>query len=327
MKDNYVYRVLSFEDISSLEDLFSAAFNRTPKNNFFKWKYFENPFGDTILIGSFCNEKLVGSGAMLPEEVNDCGLIKKVYKCTDLMTHPDHQQKGISKLVNKLLIDELLKTKSAFSYTICSKVSTKSFLKNNWNYVSEISNQFKPFFLLKISSVFRFKKQLDIRHSLVIGDLLNNFIFSVSTDQITLNKTLEYLKWRISNPNYDYNLLFHFNQKNEVNGYLIYSISRNSLINIIDCDSGSCDSSIIDNLFYKVEDIAIKNKNRGILIMSLKGSEYEKRVKKRGYIKNPLKRGPLVTLLDLNVRYNDISDDYIKDIKMWNLSALNYDDI
>lgn len=327
MKEEYTYRVLSVVDLSSLENLFISAFDKMVKTNFFKWKYFENPCGSTILVGAFFNEKLVGSGAMIMEEFNNFGVLEKVFKCTDLMTHPDHQKKGISKAINKLLNEEVLKCNTSFSYTLCSKVSTKSFIKNDWKYVEEISNLFKPLVLLKIGSFFS-NKNNNTKLFDSIDDLLTNYSFTVFNTKTSLNKTSEYLKWRTSNPNFTYKIVCNFDNEKKMNGYLIYSISKNNLLNIIDFDSNSENGLLVINtLINETEQLAVKEKCKGILVMTLKGSGLSNLFVKKGYLRNPFKKGPLTTVLDFNIKTYKTVEMQILDVKTWNLSALNYDDI
>jgi hypothetical protein len=327
MIEEYSYRVLSVDDLPNIEELFFSAFANRVKTNFFKWKYFENPYGDTILAGAFYKEKLVGSGSMMLEEFNNFGVLEKVYKCTDLMTHPDHQKKGISKAINKLLNEEVLKSNSSFSYTLCSNVSTKSFIKNDWNQVGEISNLFKPLFILKIGSFLSHKKnRTKVFDS--IDDLLLNYRFSVFKNKTAINKTSEYIKWRTSNPNFTYKIVCSFDKMNNLNGYLIYSLSKNNLLNIIDFDATfDYRSEIIDTLINETEHIAVKEKYKGILVMAIKGSGLSDLFIKKGYLRNPFKKGPLTTVLDFNIKTYKAVNRQVLDIKSWELSALNYDDI
>lgn len=323
MGEIYSYKLLSIDDIPQLEKLFLAAFNQQVKKDFFKWKYFDNPFGSAILVGAYFNDLLVGSGAMIPEELNHCGKINLTYKCTDLMTHPYHQQKGISKSVNAFLNEEVLKTKASYTYTLCSKVSTKSFVKNKWVHVEEISNFFKPRILLRSSFLFANRKS-GIHHFDELGNILDNFRFFVSDNLISLNKTNAFMKWRISNPNFSYKILCHFDEKEEVNGYLIYSLSSNNLVNIIDFES--TDKLIVKNLLKELEYLAVKGRFRGILVMTLKKSRLYRFIGRRGYIRNPFNKGPLKTILDFNMKVND-SDESLFDSRIWEISSLNYDDI
>ncbi len=326
MSEIYSYRLLNNTDILKLENLFKSAFNLNVKENFFNWKYFSNPCGETILVGAFYNDQLVGSGAMLIENMNVLGTNEKVYKCTDLMTHPEHQKKGISKEINKLLNEEVIKNDSLFSYTLCSKISTKSFIKNNWSHLGEISNLFKPHLLLKLTSFS--KKNKHIKQISFTDNILINYNFIFSDLTISLNKTNDYLKWRCSNPNFSYTILGHFDDDNNLNGYLIYSLSNNNLINVIDIDSNSKNDKLVKrNLLSEVERLSVYNKNKGLLFMTLKNSELNNFLRRKGYIYNPFKKGPLVSILDLNLKINKVSNQKLDASNIWDISSLNYDDI
>lgn len=323
MREQYTYRLLSIDDIPQLEILFFAAFGQTVKKTFFKWKYFENPFGTAILVGAFFDRTLVGSGAMIPEELHHLGLSQKIYKCTDLMTHPNHQQKGISKSVNAILNEEVIRLLSPYSYTLCSKISTKSFVKNKWVHVEEITNFFKPRFVLQLSTVF-YTKNDSIVHYNEIGSVLDNFQFTFSEELISLNKTIDFIRWRTSNPNFLYRILCHFDHEKEVNGYLIYSVSSNNLINIIDFESA--DKLVVKKLLKELENITVRGLYKGILIMTLKKSRLYEFIAKRGYIRNPFDKGPLKTILDFNIKLNG-GGESIYSPEKWEISSLNYDDI
>ena len=326
MNNDYEYRLLRRGDLQKLEDLFVAAFNTPTAKDTLKWKYFLNPNGDAILVGAFYDDFLVGSGAMIPERINYFGTSSRVFKCTDLMTHPEHQQKGISKRINSLLNEEVLKTQTPFSYTFCSQISTKSFIKNKWIFIAKIINLFKPYQLLKIICLFRKRENEYIKHFNTIDDLLDEYEFNNNLSGLSIFKEIEFIKWRTNNPGYTYRLLCHYNNTNKINGYLIYSISPNNMVNVIDFDL-NCSKSVIINLFKELEFIVVINNHKGILIMALENSALYIFAKKNGYMSNPFKKGPLHSILDFNINLIGNSDKRLLNVKFWNFSALSYDDI
>jgi hypothetical protein len=325
--DNYTFKVLSVEDLESLNELFKSAFSIAPNEDLFKWKYFSNPAGNAILAGAFHHEKLVCSGAMVPEKMNVFGQERIIYKCTDLMTHPLHQRKGLSKKLNELLIERTGEMNTPFSYTLCSKISTKSFLRNNWHYIGEVTNFFKPYPLLKINSFFNKKKFEKLKGYDGIDDHLDNYTFQADSSGISVNKNPSYLKWRISHPNFTYRLICHYNIRNEVDGYLIYSISSNQLMNIIDVGSCVPDKSIIDELLSFAEHTCLKESYRGVVIMAINKTPFYDLIKKKNYLRNPLNKGPLKTILDFNIFQYDKNIEKITEPGIWNINGLSYDDI
>ena len=327
MMENYTYSLLTSQHTGAINALFHAAFGTPPKEAFVRWKYFSNPAGDAILAGAFCNGQLVGSGAMIPENMNVYGQEKLIFKCTDLMTHPDHQRKGLSKKINELLYQETLRMGTPFSYTLCSKTATKSFLKNNWLFLDEVINLFKPYALLKLTSLFRQNdtKAFDFFDS--IGDTLCAYHHSKDSSLISIKKSPAYLQWRTSNPDFSYKLICSYSQEKQINGYLIYSISPNNLLNIIDIEAADGDSKILEQLLLCVEHIAVTNQHKGILGITIKNSPLFKFLRSNHYIYNPFKKGPLTTQLDFDIYLYDKDSTTTMNTSHWNINGLSYDDI
>ena len=173
----YTFKKLDSSHLNTIDELFAVVFNYDSNQKLIQWKYFDNPSGNAICIGAFWGDKLVASGAMLPENMMVFDKPMTLYKSTDLMTHPDHQRKGLSKQINAMLKEESSKNQPIFAYTLCSHDATKSFLKNNWTHVGQFINYFKPTVLLKITSVFNKKKNNNIKKFDAINSLLDNFPF------------------------------------------------------------------------------------------------------------------------------------------------------
>ncbi len=324
---DYIYRLLTAEDQAQLNELYKAAFHREKTAGFFNWKYFNNPAGNAIVAGAFYDNKLVGSGALVPEKMNVFRNVQTVYKCTDLMTHPEHQRKGLSKKVNELLIQKIAGTKTPFLYTLCSKISTKSFLKNNWVFLEGVSNYFKPYSFLQMQSLFRKNNFTNILRYNNVYDHLNNYKFKVNENGISVSKTPEYLRWRTSNPNFMYQLICHYDSMNQVDGYLIYSISKNNVLNIIDIECYGDNKKISDELLSYAEYLTVKEKNKGILVMLIKSSPFSRFFKGHHYFKNPLNTGPLKTMIDFDIFKADNNTENITNIDIWDIYGLSYDDI
>lgn len=321
---NYTLRILDQSNVNDLNQLFEKAFKQPPLDGFIQWKYFQNPFGSTIVAGVFYADQLVASGAMLPEHLAYKGKNVTVYKCTDLMTDPDHQGKGLSKMVNKELKERSIKAGAPFFYTLCSKIATKSFRKNDWNYLEKVTNFFKPVQSLKITRAFA-KSNSSFRHFDGYNDQLQDFAFNNEGDKIQIFKTADFIKWRTSDPNFSYHLICSYDSNNVLNGYLIYSIDKANLLNIIDVEVQ--EESLFKKLIKEAELTAVKNNRKGVLVMAVKGTQFYDRIKKLRYFQNPIDKGPLVSILDFNVYEIDAEFKDISQLKNWDLKAINYDNI
>jgi len=325
---NYSYRLLSVENVSILNELFTTVFKIQPKPNFIFWKYFGNPAGNAIVAGAFSeNNQLVASGAMIPEIMNVNNKTAVVFKFTDLMTHPEHQKKGLSKNISALINEEISKLNTPFSYTLCSKIATRSFISNKWQHLAGITNFFKPYLLIKSAFLFPPKPNQQIRHFDQIGENLNSYPFKKKEKFIHLVKSKEFLKWRTSNPNFNYGLIVNYNEEKIATAYLIYSISPNNLLNVLDIESAYSDCQLELELLRQAEQIVLTNKYRGIVILAVRKTSFYNLIKKAGYLVNPFQKGPLKSILDLNAIEHKNGNISLTDLSLWEINGLNYDDV
>lgn len=322
----YTFQKLDSSHLHKIDELFSVVFNYDSNLKLIQWKYFDNPAGNAICFGAFYGEQLVASGTMMPECMMVFNKEKTLYKSTDLMTHPDHQRKGLSKQINALLKEEVSKENPIFAYTLCSHDATKSFLKNNWTHVGKFINYFKPSILLKTTAAFKSKNNTAIKKQDTIGSALDTYPFQNDTNKISSKKTVEILKWRIQNPNFRYSVLFHY-ENNKVNGYLIYSIGKSNMLNIIDVDATNNNKKILNALITAAEQETVQNNCRGIVACTVNNSSLEQIAKSNNYLNNPFTKGPLISILDFNICIDNVYGDKVLDKKNWSIYALSYDDI
>ncbi len=325
--EGYSLKILGVADLKELNELYKTAFLREKKEGFFRWKYFENPVKDAIVAGAFINDKLVGSGAMVPEKMNVLGKVETVYKCTDLMTHPEHQRKGLSKKVNELLTKKIVEANVPFLYTMCSKVSTKSFVKNNWMFMEEVSNYFKPYQLLKLLHPFKKSKHLNCTSYNEVGNYLDDYEFKILPKKISIAKSPAFLQWRTSNPNFIYKIICHYDSNRKIDGYLIYSVSKNNMLNVIDIDCYGNDKKISNQLLRCAEYTVVKENYAGIVIMAIKKSLFQQFLKNQHYLSNPYQKGPLTNKIDFDIYVYNKNLANINNLTTWNVYGLNYDDV
>jgi GNAT superfamily N-acetyltransferase len=325
--NDYTFRILGEGDLSEMNSLFEIAFNMEVKDNFLDWKYFLNPAGKAIIIGAFYQNKLVCSGAMVPTKMSVFGNIKTTYLHTDLMTHPEHQRKGLAKRIGELLIEHSKQTNTPFLYAIGARLSTHIFLKNNWRLIGGMVNFFKPYFYLKLIKTFQSKKKSTIQIHDSIANHLDKFQFKIESYKIRIHKTADYLRWRTSNPNFAYKIICSYDKNNLVNGYLIYSIAKNNLIYVIDVENEPNNPTILKNLIDGVEREVIEYKYKGVVILTIKNSDFFNLIKNKYYFRNPFNKGPLKSFLDFTIYPYGEEVELISAMKNWDILGLSYDDI
>ena len=326
--ENYSYSLLTVNNLDGLNELYKSSFGRDQFEDVFRWKYFNNPAGSAVVAGAFYENRLVASGAMIPERMYLFGLEQLVFKCTDLMTHPEHQQKGLSKKISSLLNHRIGEHKVQLSYTLCSAISTKSFLRNDWNYLGKTVNYFRPRLLIKIKGLFKRNTIKRCKIFSSVDGCFDSYDFKFDGSKISIKKSSEFIKWRTSNPKFSYRIICSYDLDDKVNGYLIFSYSLNKTLNVIDIESLEFDAEVLNSLLEFAEEIVINQGLRGIVIFSIEKTPFYEYIKKKNYLRNPVKIGPLKSALDLNfLHLSSEAKGNLLDVTIWDINGLSYDDI
>ena len=89
---------------------FDKTFFQLSPKNYFKWKYRNNPFGESLHIVALDKKKIVASRAFWRLDINE----NEAYQCVDTSVLPDYQKKGIFKHTS-LLATKILKKKIIYN--------------------------------------------------------------------------------------------------------------------------------------------------------------------------------------------------------------------
>jgi GNAT superfamily N-acetyltransferase len=97
-------------DQTALLELLQAAFGHWPTEmdevarTFFRWKYFECPFGEPLLLVAESAGELVGCEGRLPWRFRTGQRLLKTMRGADLAVHPAHRRRGISMLFREAIV-------------------------------------------------------------------------------------------------------------------------------------------------------------------------------------------------------------------------------
>lgn len=95
MGNNPIIREYENGDESHILELFRIVFKRDLGEEFWRWRYIDNPFGKGIIRLMFDGEKLIGHYAVIPIPLSILGKTIKAAFSMTTMTHPDYQGRGI----------------------------------------------------------------------------------------------------------------------------------------------------------------------------------------------------------------------------------------
>lgn len=318
-------------DLPRVEALYSAAFGAAPDLEVLRWKYFRNPHGAAVWVGIEKGSQIVASGAMVPEEFSVFGIRRRIFKCTDLMVHPEHQRLGLAKRVIGALKSEIRRAGPVFSYTLCAKHATPGFVRNGFINRGELRNYFRLPLSIRGGAFLGGRRKTPSEWDARPLDLaLREFhgrTFEPDGARIEAIRSPEFLRWRVTNPRFEYSAFGVF-RGGEALGYCICGESRQRTIHILDAEILSQGGTEYDLLLDAVETLALKRRARFVTAVTHVGTRFSRQVLAgRRFLRNPYPRGPLHSHIDLNICVEDSADRRVLDESAWEIYALNYDDL
>lgn len=221
MNKDYKIIRLKKEDtvlINQLLDTAAEIHNRKRDSiEWFTWKYFASPFGESICLLAINNNEIAGEVTFGKYEFILNGEVQKCLISYQTMVHPKHQKKGLfSKLTkeiiaiaNKEKIDLIFNFPNKASYTPFERLNfapinhLKNYLviTNKINFIKSPLSIKKPFFADTI-------KNLNEEENIIFESLKNTINTLSIKDVLTPNRTYNFLKWRyFTQPLYDYRII------------------------------------------------------------------------------------------------------------------------
>ena len=119
-------------EIDEIDALFHLSFGTKPTSiDYFKWKYLDNPFGDSYHLLTKDKGQLVASRAFWNVPVKS-----GYFQCVDTCVLPSYRGQGIFRETTMFALDAL----DVVFYNAPNKLSLPQYLKYGWN----LNNTYKP---------------------------------------------------------------------------------------------------------------------------------------------------------------------------------------
>ena len=131
----FVYKMtseLTRQDIQDILNMLNNAFLSRRDEAEFRWKYLDNPYGESLHMIAYDNSQSVGSMAFWR---NDLQGITPAYQCVDLVVIPSHQRRGIFQVAGNECVKRL---PGAYLYTFPNRYSQPGFYKLGWTLQRKI---------------------------------------------------------------------------------------------------------------------------------------------------------------------------------------------
>lgn len=186
-----------FEDepisIHLIQETFEAAFKIRFNENYWKWRFFENPFTDKLKIAYVLIEgKLAAYYAVNPVEICIDNHRQKIALSLMTMTHPNFSGQGLFKKISIALYEKLISEGFYAVYGFANMNSHYGFRKYlGWNDIM-------PLYTLNAIKI----KPVELTKNIRIGDVDLSFLHKIaslqySTGEIAINRDVKYLNYRL----------------------------------------------------------------------------------------------------------------------------------
>ena len=119
-----------------LVTLFNTVFHGWGDLNFFRWKYSNNPFGDSIIQYSKEDDVVVSSRIFMRWSMHDGEEPLRCYQATDSATLVNHRGKGLFKELTLSCLEQL--EEGDFVFNFPNKNSLPIYLKLGWKNIENI---------------------------------------------------------------------------------------------------------------------------------------------------------------------------------------------
>jgi len=205
------------------------------------------------------------------------------------------------------------------------------FKSKNKSYLTPYANFFLSIYNSFISLSFNNSKDLRVEKytSTQINEItgLDDFFSDWKKEyRIVLDKSIQFLKWRLGAPEKRYILIILRNKKD--NKIIGYSILRNVVKEGVPC-LGILDFCMLDNhlswsktLLQQIEKIAKSEKAELILMMMMKLKAKKYNIRKCGFLKTPFPFSFIIKRFD-----DSINSSLLRDEQNWSLMWIDSDDL
>jgi hypothetical protein len=287
-------RITTYENMARLTELMYLCFNIKVDEDFFKWKYFDNPAGQAIVYEAIYDGKTVGSYGVIPEFYWIDGVVKKTYQAVEAMTHADFQRKGLFvKLAQLVTQDALNENKELFMTAFPGFQSYGGFVnKLDWKLIHTVNYIFLPRIVSAFKNYNKPKSNFDIVKLDKGNKLLFNYLEGIRPHAAVskvINK--EIFSWKIfDNPRFKYNVI-GLVRNNELLGICVYLVDYKNtcVVNWLNFND-----KVDYNAYasYLLQYIFKETKIKYIYTMDSKSGFLSEAYRKAGFLTNPFNKGP-----------------------------------
>jgi hypothetical protein len=285
-------QLVELNKLSRFQEIFELCFGFKASEEYFKWKYLENPAGKLIAFETVNNttHEIGAFYGIIPEEYMINGERKIIFQSMDTMTHPDYRNRGLFIKLAGLTYDHAYKQFNGLQLIgIPGTNSFHGFVKKlGWKNPHNFSYIFQHRLILK--STLLFNKKTILLEEIKQFDGKTDEFFNKKKNYKPIYKVYnkEILNWKITNHPFHKFISYKIIKDNELIGIIILQKEQRNLkiiyVDFLDNEMRKFLKDTISSLCNKIKFSYIYTWEPADAFMA-------KQFKKNLFFKNPFNRG------------------------------------
>ena len=188
-----------------------------PNAELFRWKHVDNPFGASPAWVAIDDDAVVGFRAFLRWEFLDSGRVVEAVRAVDTATDPDHQGRGIFRVLTLHALEELSRTDVRFVFNTPNDQSRPGYLKMGWQEAGRVPVSVRPRSVQSLGRMARSRVPSELwstptdagvpASSALAEPGLGELLTRLPSSDFGTHRTADYLRWRFGLPALHYRAL------------------------------------------------------------------------------------------------------------------------
>lgn len=214
-----IIREINSSDVDQVIELLNSVFPTKHSKDWWIWKYFNNPFGDSIIFVAEINEKIVGLRSFWKWKLICRGITFSAFQPVDTVVAPHYKRKGIFTKLTIKAVESAIEKGAVCLFNFPNKNSLPGCLKLGWEYVGLdwyiAPVTFRSSWKLPFARGSRKELKCPENYQLKENALDNYNMKKTFSGTISTLKSAKFFKWRYNqHPYFDYGCFtFDFSRK------------------------------------------------------------------------------------------------------------------
>lgn len=317
----FEFQLYNFDNTDELLNMYRECFNLEVPNQYFQWKYVNNPAGKATAFVAIHEEQIAAFYGVIPDIYIINGEQHTIYQSMDTMTHPNYQRKGLFKTLANITYEHIRSTYNQINVLgFPGETSYAPFIKKlNWSTLVEMKYLFVHKSVFSSITALKRKSLIDITSVDSFTQEFDDYFLQKECKKPIakyLNRSLA--NWRfVDSPIVNHHIL-KISRAGELIGFLVYRIdekNRAFLINI------NFLKQLDINLHMHELVSFIYNKHNISLIYTFQSTQATKTaLYKCGFLSNPFSKGPFSYRTPLIVYGNEnVNNTQFTDRNNWDI--------